>query len=91
MSNTTNTIFEVQDQDGDCFSRHHREFTAKLSMDKHRETQAVEANRLKMQISELQTELRTIEDESLRVVEVEATEQRLTWMKNCEDDGLNAS
>ena len=79
-------LYEIQDEYGECISRYRTFKEAMDGFDVFLKDRVVDRERLKIKIKEAKDELDILNNEDLKVVEVEATEQRLTWMENYEKD-----
>ena len=79
-------LYEIQDGYGECISRYRTFKEAMDGFDVFLKDRVVDRERLEIKIKEAKDELDILNNEDLKVVEVEATKQRLTWMENEEKD-----
>ena len=82
-------LFEIQDECGDCIARYRTFHQAMGGLDVWLKQRKVDREMLENKIERAQDELDNLKKELLEIVEVEATEQRLTYMKNWEKTGLS--
>ena len=82
-------LYEIQDEYGDVIARYRTFHQAMGGLDVWLKQRNVDREMLENKIREAQDELDNLKEEVLEIVEVEATEQRLTYMKNWENTGLS--
>ena len=82
-------LYEIQDECGDVIARYRTFHQAMRGLNRWDQDRKVDRKMLENKIKEAQQELDNLKKELLEIVEVEATEQRLTYMKNWEKTGLS--
>ena len=77
-------LYEIQDEFGECVSRYRTFKEAIVGFNRWQHNRTVDRKMLETKIEEVQRELDDLINEDLKVVEVDATEKRLSWMQNWE-------
>jgi len=77
-------FYEIQDEFGDCINRYRTFNKARVALDVLIQQRKADRKELEIKIERAKMELTYMKNEVLEIVEVEATEELLVWMKKWE-------